>query len=30
VATAQLFGLRLVTADEHLIELRSVPTLPNR
>ncbi|MCL7990537.1 MAG: hypothetical protein M8840_05305 [marine benthic group bacterium] len=30
VATAQLFGLRLVTADERLIELRSVPTLPNR
>lgn len=30
VATARVFGLRLVTADERLIDLGSVPTLPNR
>ena len=30
VATARVFGLRLVTADERLIDLDSVPTLPNR
>lgn len=30
VATAQVFGLRLVTADERLIDLGAVSTLPNR
>jgi PIN domain nuclease of toxin-antitoxin system len=30
VATARVFELRLVTADERLIDPGSVPTLPNR
>ncbi|MBK5096861.1 MAG: type II toxin-antitoxin system VapC family toxin [Gemmatimonadetes bacterium] len=30
VATARVFDLRLVTADERLIRLKSVPTLANR
>lgn len=30
VATARVFDLKLVTADERLIDLRAVPTLPNR
>jgi PIN domain nuclease of toxin-antitoxin system len=30
VATARVFDLKLVTADERLIKLRAVPTLANR
>ena len=30
VATAQVFDLKLVTADERLIDLKAVPTLANR
>ena len=30
VATARVFDLRLVTADERLIRLKSVPTIANR
>ena len=30
VATAQVFDLTLVTADERLIDLKAVPTLANR
>lgn len=30
VATAAVFGLKLVTADERLIDLKVVPTLANR
>ncbi|MGB5302557.1 MAG: type II toxin-antitoxin system VapC family toxin [Gemmatimonadota bacterium] len=30
VATARVFGLKLVTADERLIDLKTVPTLANR
>jgi PIN domain nuclease of toxin-antitoxin system len=30
VATARVFGLTLVTADEHLLKARQVPTLANR
>lgn len=30
VATARVFGLKLVTADERLIDLKAVPTLANR
>ena len=29
-ATARVFDLTLVTADEHLLSLRDVPLLPNR
>lgn len=30
VATARVFGLTLVTADEHLLKTRQVPVLANR
>jgi PIN domain nuclease of toxin-antitoxin system len=30
VATARVFGLTLVTADEHLLKARQVPVLANR
>jgi len=30
VATARVFGFKLVTADERLIDLKAVPTLANR
>jgi PIN domain nuclease of toxin-antitoxin system len=30
VATARVFGLTLVTADEHLLKARQVPVLSNR
>jgi len=30
VATARIFNLKLVTADERLIDLKAVPTLQNR